>query len=57
MMHKLNPSGLLNQSISNAQFYIHDKVMGGTSMKESWYVCQNNIETTPPQLVTLRYFQ
>ena len=49
-MQELNSLGLLNQTISNAQLYIHDKVMGGTSTKESCSFHQNNIETTPSRL-------
>lgn len=49
-MQQLNSLGLHNQIILNAKLYIHDKVMGATSMKESFFTHRDNIETTPPKL-------
>lgn len=50
MMQKLKLLGLLNQTISNAQLCIHDKVMDGTNTKENCSSHHDNIETTSRQL-------
>lgn len=49
MMQRLSSLGLLNQTKWN-QLDIQEKLIGGTTTKESCYTHQNNIETTLQQV-------